>query len=453
MPFHLTTFATFATAALLCLPALAQPCLQYQNKLIDPDGGTWNTLGWSAAVSVDVAIGGSPWDPSAANLAGSANIFRKVNGVWIPDEKLMPQDLEEGDIFGSSVALLPTVAVVGARWDDSVDTNAGAVYVFRYDGFSWVQEQILMPSDGNFNQSMGYSVSISGNRIVTGAPYDNDNGTNSGSAYIYHFDGSVWIEEAKLLPSDGAANSLFGWSVAISGPVAVVGAIGANWTGKVYVFRYDGSSWVEEADLIGNDTAQGDVFGKSVAAFGNRFIVGASEDDDNGTASGAAFIFQHDGFSWSQEAKLLPDDVGTPDRYGQTVSISGQVVAVGCTTGKAFVHYYDPQSGQWDQIAYRTGGPAFGEVVSVRNDTVIISDSFDSNINGPNAGALHAYILADNCRCRPDLTDDGVLDFFDVQAFLGAFAAGDPAADFNGDGLLDFFDVLEFLSLYSAGCP
>jgi FG-GAP repeat len=450
MPFSPTILVT---VALLSLPALAQPCLQFQNKMIDPYGNSWNTLGWSAAVSVDIAIGGSPWDASAANIAGSANIFRKVNGVWIHDEKLLPQNLEEGDTFGSAVALLPTVAVVGARWDDNVDINAGAVYVFRHDGFSWVQEQLLTPSDGDFGQTMGNSVSISGNRILCGANYDNDNGTNSGSAYIYRFDGSVWIEEAKLLPSDGAANAFFGDSVAISGPVAVVGAPGANWTGKVYVFRYVGSSWVEEADLIGNDTAQGDVFGQSVAAFGNRFIVGAIGDDDNGTSSGAAFIFQHDGFNWSQEAKLVPDEVGSSDRYGQSVSISGQVVAVGCYTGKAFVHYYNPQSGQWDQIAYQTGGPAYGEVVSVRNDTVIISDSFDGNSNGFNAGAIHAYVLADNCRCRPDLTDDGILDFFDVQAFLSAFAAEDPAADFNGDGLLDFFDVLEFLSLYSAGCP
>jgi hypothetical protein len=446
MPLRLTILTIYA----LVLPVAAQPYLVHEDKLIDPDGGTWNTLGWSAAVSVDVAIGGSPWDPSAASLAGSANIFRQVNGDWIPDAKLLPQNLEEGDTFGSAVALLPTVAVVGARWDDNVEINAGAAYVFRHDGFSWVQEQLLTPSDGDNNQAMGSSVSISANWIICGSPYDNDNGTNSGSAYIYRFDGSVWIEEAKLLPSDGTSNDFFGYSVAISGPVAVIGAPNANWTGKAYVFRFDGSSWIEEADLIGDDTAQGDAFGKSVAVFGNRFVVGASEDDDNGTASGAAFIFGHDGSDWIQETKLVPDELTSPDRYGQSVSISGQVVAVGCTTGKAFVHYYEPQSSQWDQIAYRTGGPAFGEVVSVRNDTVIISDSFDSNSNGPKAGAIHAYVLNDTC--PGDYNHDGIVDTLDLIDFLGDWAARHSDADWNDDGQIDTLDFLAFLNDWVAGC-
>jgi len=267
------------TILVIVHPALAQPCLEYEDKMIDPDGNSWNTLGWSAAVSIDLAIGGSPWDGTAAPLAGSANIFRRVNGVWLPDAKLVPQDLEQGDTFGSAVALLPTVAAVGARADDNVEINAGAVYVFRHDGFSWVQEQKLTPSDGDFNQAMGFSVSLSANRVLCGAPSDNDNGTNSGSAYIYRYNGSVWVEEAKLLPSDGSSNDRFGDSVAISGPVAVVGATNANWTGKVYVFRFNGSSWVEEADIIGSDTAVGDIFGKSVAVFGNSLIVGASGED------------------------------------------------------------------------------------------------------------------------------------------------------------------------------
>ncbi len=446
MPFRLAIL----TLSALVFPVAAQPYLVHEDKLIDPDGGPWHTLGWSAAVSVDVAIGGSPSDPSAGNIAGSANIFRQVNGAWIHDTKLLPQNLEEADRFGHAVALLPTVAVVGAHWDDNVALNAGAAYVFRHDGFSWVEEQLLTPSDGNFGQTMGSSVSISGNWIVCGSNYDNDNGTNSGSAYLYHFNGSSWVEEAKLLASDGGASDFFGWSVAISGPVVAVGAVGADFTGKVYVFRYDGSDWVEEAQLVGNDTANGDVFGHSVAAFGDRIIVGAIGDDDNGTASGAAFIFRHDGSSWNQEAKLVPDEVTSPDRYGQSVSISGQVVAVGCTTGKAFVHYYDPQSGQWDQIAYKTGGPAFGEVVSVRNDTVIISDSFDSNSNGPKAGALHAYVLNDTC--PGDYNQDGVVDTLDLIDFLADWAAEHPDADWNDDGDVDILDFLAFMNDWVAGC-
>ncbi|MDP6693784.1 MAG: FG-GAP repeat protein, partial [Phycisphaerales bacterium] len=116
------------------------------------------------------------------------------------------------------------------------------------------EEAKLLPADGSSYDYFGYSVSISGNRALIGVYGDDDNGSNSGSAYVFNFDGSTWQEEAKLLPSDGASHEKFGISAAISGDTLVVGAYtdddnGVS-SGSAYIYRFDGSTWQEEAKLL-----------------------------------------------------------------------------------------------------------------------------------------------------------------------------------------------------------
>ena len=149
-------------------------------------------------------------------------------------------------------------------------------------------------------------------RPWSGPTRDDDNGVDSGSAYVFRYDGSDWVEEAKLTASDGAADDYFGGSVAISGDTAVVGAVcdddnGRN-SGSAYVFRYDGSDWAEEAKLTASDGAAYDYFGCSVAVSGDTAVVGASDDDDNGLDSGSAYVFRYDGSDWTEEAKLTASD-------------------------------------------------------------------------------------------------------------------------------------------------
>lgn len=138
-------------------------------------------------------------------------------------------------------------------------------------------------------------MSLSGGRAIVGAWGGDDAGTDSGSAYVYQRTGSLWVEEDKLIASDAAAGDLFRRSVSISGDFAIVGANfsddNGSSSGSAYVYHRTGSLWVEEDKFIASDAAADDEFGRSVSVSGNRAIVGAVLNDTAGTDSGSAYIF------------------------------------------------------------------------------------------------------------------------------------------------------------------
>lgn len=185
-------------------------------------------MGCVALVSVGLAVLAS----FSASRASAAVLFET--------QELLASDGASGDSFGFSVSLSGSVAVVGARFDDDGGSNAGAAYVYRYDGSSWVEEQKLTASDGVDGDNFGIAVAVSGDAAVVGAFGDDDTGANSGSAYRYHYDGSSWVEEDKLLASDGGSGDAFGRSTSISGDVSLVGAPGhadnGAGSGAAYVY-------------------------------------------------------------------------------------------------------------------------------------------------------------------------------------------------------------------------
>jgi hypothetical protein len=249
-------------------------------------------------------------------LPASASVLADIE-----ETKLSASDGTAADWFGFSVALFGDTAVVGAVRDDENGLHSGSAYVFRYDGSDWVEDTKLMPSDGEYSDSFGFSVAVSGDTAVVGAPGDDDNGSNSGSAYVFRYDGRNWVEEAKLTSSDGAASDFFGHSVAVSGDRSMVGASrdddNGTKSGSVYVFRYNGSNWVEEAKLTASDGAAEDKFGCSLAVSGDTAVVGADHDNDNGSDSGSVYVFRFipsacsDGLDNDRDGFIdFPDDPG-----------------------------------------------------------------------------------------------------------------------------------------------
>ncbi|MCZ6651762.1 MAG: hypothetical protein O7D91_01900 [Planctomycetota bacterium] len=211
----------------------------------------------------------------------------------------------------------------------------------------------LLPDDGAGNDQFGHSVAISGTTAIVGALWDNDNktGLDSGSAYLFNI--TTGQQLFKLLPDDGAADDRFGRSVAINGTIAIVGVIhdddnGSN-SGSSYLF--DSATGEQIVKILPDDGAAGDRFGISVAISGTTAIVGASFDDDNGDLSGSAYIFGiSDPVNPTQIARLLPDDGAEVDAFGGSVAISGTTVIGGargdddacpenpfCYTGSAYL--------------------------------------------------------------------------------------------------------------------
>jgi len=253
------------------------------------------------------------------------------------EQKVTALDGAGGDLFGNSVALSGDTALVGAD-DANIGANAqqGAVYVFTRNGSVWSQQAKLTASDGAAGDWFGYSIAILGNTALVGAPIAAvGSNLNQGSAYIFTRSGSVWSQQAKLTASDGAANDGFGLSVALSGDTALVGAfksgIGPNaGQGAAYIFTRNGSVWSQQAKLIASDGAAGDNFGNSVALSGDTALVGAEHASVGGIAlQGTAYVFIRSGSVWNQQAKLTAADGATEDTFGFSVALSIDTALVG----------------------------------------------------------------------------------------------------------------------------
>ena len=316
----------------------------------------------AVSISGDYAIVGVSDDDYYGTNSGAAYVYyRNMGGTdnWGEQRKLLASDGEEYDILGSSVSITGNYAVVGARGDDSLGYDSGAVYVFhRNEGGTdnWGEQQKLIASDGEGFDLFGQQVAISGDWVIIGTKDDNEYGMYTGSAYIFHFDSSTWSEHRKLLASDAETQDQFGDSVAISGDYAIVGASrnGENYVnpGAAYVYyRNMGGTdnWGEQMKLIAGDGEGGDHFGHAVTIDGDYAVVGAYLDDDNGPQSGSAYIFnRNEGGpdNWGEQQKLLASDGGFTDMFGNSVSRYGDCTIVGAPEdnvqpGAAYI--YDSQ--------------------------------------------------------------------------------------------------------------
>jgi hypothetical protein len=308
-------------------------CKSRHMKLRASDGAAYDYFGLSVAIDGNTALVGAYYDDDKGDYSGSAYIFRFNGSSWVQQAKLLALDGGDHDYFGYSVAIDGNTALVGAYGDDDKGYQSGSAFIFRFNGSSWVQQAKLLASDGAAWDYFGYSVAIDGNTALVGAYYDDDKGSGSGSAYIFRFNGSTWVQQAKLLAPDGAASDYFGFSVAIDGNTALVGAYcdddkGSD-SGSAYVFRFNGASWVQQAKLLALDGGAYDYFGYSVAINGNTVLIGAYGDDDKGYQSGSAFIFRFNGANWVEETKLLAPDGAAGDYFGYSVAIEGNTALVG----------------------------------------------------------------------------------------------------------------------------
>ncbi len=252
------------------------------------------------------------------------------------ETKLTASDAEPGDVFGrvsNSLALSGSTAVIGAYLSDDAGTSSGSAYIFGNDGTGWTEQAKLTASDAAQNDLYGQAVAISGDTVAVGSFFDDDRGSHSGSVYVYDRNGGTWPETAKLLADDGVEGDVLGIAVAMSGNAILAGAWerddGAVDTGAAYVFRFDGTSWAQEAKLVASDAAASDKLGRSVGIDGDVAVVGAPFADVGGAESGAAYIFRWDGTSWSEEAKLVASDGDGADWLGFSVGISGDTAVVG----------------------------------------------------------------------------------------------------------------------------
>jgi hypothetical protein len=301
-----------------------------------------DTFGASIRHSGERMLVGAP-----AKNVNVAHVYRWDGTEWVLEQVLTGSDGDHDAEFGCSVYINGDLAVVGARIADcGGGITCGAAYVFRFDGTQWVEEQKLVASDGEAGDGFGYSVSVDGDVIVAGAPYKTS--SDRGAAYVFRYDGTTWLQEQKLTPSPVDTNGRLGRSVDLSGELAVVGAPYASdptpGGGAVYVFRFRQGAWTTEKRLTASDDSPPHRLGESVLIDGDSIFAGAPRSDcAGGAACGAVYHFRYldyGGYNWFQTGKVTSSDPDSSDHFGQALTVSGDLLLVGAP-GDDISYYND----------------------------------------------------------------------------------------------------------------
>ncbi|MHC4945483.1 MAG: hypothetical protein ACYTG7_20920 [Planctomycetota bacterium] len=366
---------------------------QTYQQLWAPDGKVDAGFGLSVSGWKDVIVIGA-WFHD--NLYGAAYVYRKSGGQWLLDTKLQASDRQTGDRMGTSVSIYGDLIVSGAHLEDHDSlVDAGAAYVYRWDGTQWNEEAKLTASDGVDNQHLGWSVAAGRDIVAVGAPAHNTL-VDTGSVYIFRKVAGTWIEEAKLLPSGGSVGDEFGIGVYILDDRVFSGAMHYSDKGALFVYhRSRDGIWTEEAKLMADDGQNGDELGYIVSAHGDRVATSARHHHGDG----ACYIFRRTGTTWTQEGKVEPTDKGRGDWFGQGVSIRGDKLAVGSifNEGSGSTYLYAWNGSAWtvklklhDPSLH--GGSRFGHSVTIQDDYFVVGASQCGGKPGLNIGPGTAYV-------------------------------------------------------------
>ncbi len=422
-------------------------------RLSSPSPAAWDLFGGSVSISDNVALVGARGEDGIGPDVGAAYIYSLECSQWVEEARLVPRDAAAWDGFGNTVCVSGDVAMVAAfnKGNSGGGTfdGAGAVYVFRRIEGAWVEEAVLTASDPTPYLWFGAYVSVLGDAALITAL---DGGQQGAAAYVFRFDGAHWYEEAKLTPSDTPSSPHFGVSACISGDTAMVGALatdddGPN-SGSVYVYTFDGVVWTERPKLTASDAAAGDRFGASVSVCGDTAVVGAVATDNGGSSSGSTYVFRNDGTAWIEEAKLVASDATANDEFGIAVWTNEEIVAVGARgtiyesqPGAVYIFRFDG-AGWVEEVRLRTSeaeaSDLFGQSVSVSNDKVLVG-AFRSDHGGPESGSAYVFNGLSDCNTN------GILDICDI--------ADGTSDDDDGNGVPDECQAFLQLDIKPGLCP
>jgi hypothetical protein len=415
-------------------------------KLVGIERAADDRFGFSVAISGNVVVVGAYFqDDSFSNLTdqGAAYVFRRDQfDFWSEEQKLIPSNSEDNAWCGFSVAVDGDYVLVGAHREDRDDNNgnpltdAGAAYLFKYDGSgSWDEIQKITASDRAAGDWFGFSVAISGERLIVGArnededPLGANSLTDAGSAYIFQLTGGSWTETQKITAADRTAGYHFGYSVAIDSNYAVVGAfddlLSASDPGAAYVFFDPGTGYAQQQKLTASDGVATDWFGISVGISGNKIAVAAQHHDLNATGAtplsnaGSAYIFARTGNTWAQQQKIVAADRAANDQFGCAIAINGNTVLIGAneededinganTRTDAGSVYFNGFNGNWNQQqkqvpSFGNGFNQLGYYADISGDYAIlgaVTDGRDANGLGLLTAAGAAYIYKKNPQTR-----------------------------------------------------
>ena len=394
-----------AVLLLAAAPVVAQ-CESEEQQLIDkPNGKTLDAFGRRVAISGDRAAVSA----DAENSMGAVYAYELDGDSWTLAQKVLPADLEFLDRFGFSLVMEGSTMIVGNPRDDDQAADSGSVVVFEHDGAQWAEITELTPSVGVELGQFGWSLALDGDVLVVGAIGDESPGeNNTGAAWVFRHDGTEWVEEQRLsVPGLDDFDEL-GFAVAVDGDDVFVAAVNDDGvgidSGAVYTFSYDGVEWNEGQKLVSGDIAGGDWFGWALDVDGDLLAVSAPQHDAAAENSGALYFFERPGGVWVESDKIVPDGAGAFENFGWSVDLEGPRMVVGAAAADSFsgaLYLFQDVGTQWLESHFWTGSAGPG--------TGFFNDSLGASVALDGAHVLGGAPFAD-----ADQEDAGVAYAYEV---------------------------------------
>ncbi len=370
-------------------------------EIVPADLETGDSFGSSSDIQGDVAVFSAHFSDEIAPEAGAVYVFRRGASGWQQEVKLTPADLAQDDNFGYSCSLDGDVLVISAPRHNAMGTQVGAVYVYRYDGNSWNQEQKLFPPTPLAFGRFGTDVSVSGDVIAVGR-YRVVGGV-LGEVHLFRYNAGIWAIEDTVTGADSVVGDLYAYSLDLDGDELVVGAYLDDTFGSMYFYRRNGSTWEFKQKVFAIDKQDGDLFSKGISMDGDVVVTGSNREDQLGTDAGAAYVFRFSGSEWVHEQKLLASDGRVMDRFGTHIAVNDGLIVVGSRlddhvggvdAGSAYIFRYDGSS--WTERRKLIGsdsaaGDWAGHTVATDGRSVLMNSPLHSHPSTPTSGTSYLY--------------------------------------------------------------
>lgn len=384
-----------------------------------------NQFGISIAIDGDTAVIGARYAnlippcrgcTLVARSRGAASVYTRANdGSWTYQAELTADndDAQSNAVFGSAVAIAGNTIVIGAprqnaETSEGLQQNQGAAYVFTRGGGVWTGPLKLTANDGQSNDRFGTSVAIAGDTILVGSSRADIAGKNKQGAVYAFSRASGWAQQAKLTAGDGEAGDAFGAAITLSGDaagdIAVIGAPEGG-PGAAYVFVREADGWHEQTTLAADDGEPDDGLGSSIALADDTMMIGSRNADvtRRGTRAdqGAVYVFTRSGDVWRQQNKLTAADGKRFDRFGSSISITGDIAVIGTVrTGVGAGYVFTREDGSWSEQANfvnddNLSDPGFGRSVVSDGDITVVGAVYGASNEGDTAGAAYFYNTSD----------------------------------------------------------
>ncbi|WP_428267655.1 hypothetical protein [Haliangium sp.] len=393
------------------------PGFDFPERFAALDSGSRNWFGYSVDISGDVIVVGAPFYDLLAGgevlepSIGAAYVFERDGTSWKQTARLSGSTVDTSSMFGWSVGVDGDLIAVGAWGQEAAGSQVGTVYVFERNATTWEETAILEPLSGDDQTRFGQSVSVSGNRIAVGAPNitDVDDNDPVTPAYVFEKSGQNW-NGVRVEPTDDPRDSWFGYSVSLSGDTLVVGAPAdkthGRGSGAAYVFEVNGANWNQVARFDDANGEIDDYFGRDVAVDGNVIAIGV-EAGGAVTAlnQGMVVVYENDGTGWSESARVQASDPDVDHRFGFSVDVYQGIVVVGAhrddevaiDAGSAYI--FRKQSGQWEEYSklisygFRSGDQC-GAAVAMDGTSVVLGARFADEA-GTDSGSMYVFEMLD----------------------------------------------------------